>query len=69
MYSNTQDTNSAIANVSSALTYRPDEEVLARGGSFAEFQEVAIRAWEGAPLGDETAPESCRTVATFRQVA
>ncbi len=70
MYRSTEDNDSAIANISSALDYRPDELVLARGGSFAEFQEVAIRAWDGAPLGDESGPESCRTdVVSSRQAA
>ncbi len=69
MYRSTQDNDSAIANVSAALSYRPDEAVLANGGTFAEFQEVAIRAWANAPLGDESAPESCRTEVVSRQAA
>ncbi len=35
-----------IEAITNALGLRPDEAVLARGGSFAEFQEVAIRAWQ-----------------------
>ncbi len=55
-----------IERVSVAINYRTDERVLAYGGTFEEFQKVCIRSWEDAPLGDDVAPESCRTVAVAR---
>ncbi len=68
MQCSTEDTNSAIANISAGLKYRNDEAILAAGGTFAAFQAAAIASWDGAPVGDESSPESCRTTLT-RKVA
>ncbi len=65
----TEILDSVITQVSAALPYLSDERVLAHGGTFEEFQAAAIARWSNAPVGDESAPESCRTVGTVRLAA
>lgn len=51
-----------IRRISAALRMRADEQMLADGASFEAFREFCVRSWEGAALGDETAPESAKTI-------
>ncbi len=53
---------STIGNISAALGYDSVESALV-SGSFADACKAAAKAYEGAPLGDSTAPESCKTLA------
>ena len=55
-----------IESISQALSWRVDETVLRDGGTFEEFQAAAVASYKDAPLGEETAPASCRTVAVHR---
>ena len=60
---NTVDNDSAIANITRALPLLSDERILANGGTWKDFEIEAARRWANAPLGEESSPESCRTVA------
>ncbi len=61
--------NEMIRQISGALHMRPDEKMLAAEKpngkprySFEQFREFCVSTWEGAPLGDDTAPESAGTL-------
>ncbi len=54
--------NEMIRRISGALNMRADERMLASGASFEAFREFCVASYEGAPLGEETAPESAGTV-------
>jgi len=52
---------SAIANISAALGYDAVELALVNG-SLADAMRAAASQYASAPLGEDSAPESCRTV-------
>ncbi len=58
--------NEMIRRISGALNMQADERMLASGSSFEEFREFCVRSYDGAPLGEETAPESAGTIAAAR---
>ncbi len=66
---NTISNDSPIANITRALPLLSDEKILANGGTWKEFEAEAAKRWANAPLGDDSSPESCRTVATSRVAA
>jgi hypothetical protein len=51
-----------IRKISGALHMRKDERMLAEGASFEAFREFCVRSYDDAPLGDETTPESAKTI-------
>ncbi len=53
--------SNAVANISAALGYDAVEMAIV-SGSLADAMLVAAYAYSEAPLGDDTAPESCRTL-------
>ncbi len=58
---------SAIANISAALGYDAVESALV-SGSLADAMRLAAASYSSAPIGDDTAPESCKTLAVSASV-
>ena len=58
---------SAIANISAALGYDTVESALV-SGSLADACRAAGALYATAPVGDDTAPESCNTLAVVSSV-